>query len=89
MNQQASLGIMVDSLSLLWYSSLKVRPRFLGRLWRAAIKKEAKGASKLHTIKPGIIKKQMVLGCLFTLLVLTAGPLNTPTLVYSQSLTLA
>ncbi len=44
---------MGDSLSLLWYSGCgfsKVRPRFQG-LWRAAIKREAKGASKLHTIK--------------------------------------
>lgn len=49
----------------LWYSgrgSLKVKPRFHSRLQRAAIKKEAKGGSKLDTVKPGIIKKQMVLG---------------------------
>lgn len=83
---------MGDSLSLLWYSgcgSLKVRLQFQSCLWRAAIRKEAKGGCELDTIKPGIIKKQMVLGCLFTLLVLTAETLNTPTLVYSQSLTLA
>lgn len=59
------------------------------RLWRAAIIQAVKGNSKLHITKLGIIKKQMVLGCIFTLLVLTAGTLNTPTLVDSQSLTLA
>lgn len=58
-------------------------------VWRAAIKQAVKGDSKLHITKLGIIKKQMGLGCVFTLLVLTAGALNTPTLVDSQSHTLA
>lgn len=57
---------MGDSLS--FYGTvdvvlLKVKPQFHSCLWRVAIKKGAKGGSKLDTVKPGIIKKQMVLGC--------------------------
>lgn len=68
--------------------SLKRSPQFQICPWRVAIKKEAKGDGKLETIKSGFIKKQMVLGRLFTQLVLTAATLNTPTVVYSLLLAL-
>lgn len=64
---RARLGIIGNSLSLLWdcgCGSLDAKRWFQSSLWRATIKREVTGAPKLDTIKPGIIKAQMVLACL-------------------------